>query len=347
MYCKLLACIIKFCKIMKKNKQNKSFFKKLFFIIVITYFTVFVYIEFFPLNYNNINNTRWYVTKKILDKEYNLSDSSINILFLGESRVNAGINLKKINHSWSFASGGSTSIEMYFLLEKYLQNYQKPDTVFLSISPRFLSEKLAFWDYAVRNDFYTNSEFIEIWKKSNQLENDTLLNYCSICKFALYKLNFISFYQSDFFNNRIFFGKKANNQMITWILYNNGQRLHPNLKISCSELNYETKYEHFTPSELIDYYFNELIKLCEINNIFFIFDFMPMNKASEKELNKQFVKEYQEYIQKYQLKYPKYIISDTLIFYDNSFFGDRSHLNQEGQKKYTDYFKNKYFIKND
>ena len=194
------------------------------------------------------------------------------------------------------------------MLKKYIQNYPIPDTVFLSISPRFLSEKFAFWDYAVRNDFFTTNEFLKIWNKSNQLENDTLLNYCSICKFALYKLNFISFFQADFFNNRIFFGGKANNQMITWILYNNGQRLHPNLKVSCSELNYETNYKHFIPSELIDFYLNELLKLCEANNIFLIFDFMPMNKASEKELNKQFVKEYQQYIQEYQSKYPKYII---------------------------------------
>ena len=321
----------------------KKFILKLFVIIIITYITVFLYIEFFSIRYNNINNTRWQVTSNILSKSLDISDTTINSLFLGESRVNAGIDLMKIPNSWSYATGGCTPIEIYYMLNKHITNYSTPDTVFLSISPRFLSEKLAFWHYAVRNDFFSYSEFHEILTNHKKFEKDTLLACCPVVKFVLYKSNYIGYYQSDLFKNRVFFGRTNNKLMISWILEHNGQRFHQNLKEQSSDLNYETKYNSFIPSELLDSYFNEICKLCRENNIFLIFDFMPMNESSQQKLNPIFINEYKNYIQTYQKKYIEFSISDTLIFYEDIYFGDQSHLNTKGQKKYTEYLKDKYF----
>ncbi len=302
------------------------------------YLTVFIYIECFPEYYNNVNNTRWQITKNTLNKKIDISDTIINILFLGDSRLNAGINLSQIPNSWSFASGGSTPVEMYFVLEKYLKNHQKPDTIFLSISPRFLSEILAFWDYAIRNDFINTNDFIEIEK-----HNNNNIGFCPKGKFLLYKLNFISFYQSDFFTNRVFLAKAKNEQMLHYVLNHNGQRFHEGLKDSCSKPNYETNFTNFAPPQLFDYYFNKIFETCQHENIYISFETMPMNKASGKLMNRNFVVSYQKYIQNYQKKYLEFQISDTLLYYNNSFFGDKSHLNSKGQKKYTEYFTNYRF----
>ncbi len=316
------------------KKQWKSFFLKFVIITTSVYLTVFLYIEFFPNYYNNVNNTRWQITKNTLNKNIDISDTTISILFLGDSRLNAGIDLSQIPNSWSFASGGSTPVEMYFVLEKYLENYNKPDTIFLSISPRFLSEILAFWDYGVRNDFITTNNFIEIEKYNNKA-----LGFCPKGKFLLYKLNFINFYQSDFFTNRVFLAKEKNEQMLKYILNHNGQRFHESLQDSCSEPNHETNFTEFIPSEVFDYYFNIIFETCQKQQIFISFEAMPMNSTSEKKLNKNFIKDYQKYIQNYQKKYPEFYISDTLLYYNNLYFGDKSHLNIKGQKKYTEYFR--------
>jgi len=316
------------------KKQWKNFIIKFTLILISVYITVFLYIEFFPEYYNNVNNTRWQITKNTLNKNIDISDTTINILFIGDSRLNAGIDLSQIPNSWSFAMGGATPVEMYFVLEKYLQKYEKLDTIFLSISPRFLSEILAFWDYAVRNNFITTDNFIEIQKHNNKN-----LGFCPKGKFLLYKLNFINFYQSDFFTNRIFLAKAKNEQMLKYVLNHNGQRLHQGLQDSCSEQNYETNFTNFAPPQLFDYYFNKIFETCQQKNIYISFETMPMNQASEKKLNKNFVADYQNYIQSYQKKYPEFKISDTLLYYNNSFFGDKSHLNSKGQKKYTEYWK--------
>lgn len=327
--------------VMKINqkKKGKVFFAKLILTISALYATFFLYIEFFPNYYNTVNNTRWRITKKILSKEIDISDTTVNFLFIGDSRVNAGIDLLKIPNSWSFASGGSTPVEMYFILEKYLQNYPKPDTIFFSISPRLLQKTLIFWDYAVRNDFITYNDFAEIEKHRQTAD---VIELCPKGKFLLYKLNYIRYYQSDIFTNRVFFAKEKNEQMLTWVLTHNGQRLHEGLRDSCSELNYETKFSNFSPPPLFDFYFNKIFETCQKEGIYIFFDVMPMNYSSSKKLNVNFIAEYKDYINSYQNKYPDFLFSDTLIFYPDKYFGDESHLNVKGQKKYTEYFFNLY-----
>jgi len=322
--------------------KNKKIFLKIILILFACYATTFVYIEYFKIYYNRELNNRWYYLNQILEKNIDLSDTSIKYLFLGESRLNAGIDYLQIPDSWSFAYGGSTTIEQYYILKKYLGKYPKPDTLFYSVSPRFLCEIFSFWDYAVRNNFFKFNDINEILKIKNQF-NDTILGSCPKFNFLLYKLNYIGYYQVDIYQNKIFSGKKENLQFIEWMQNHRGQQFHPNLKDSCSELNYETNYKNFTPSLLLDHYFNQTFTLCKEKNIPVIFLFMPMNESSFNKLNKNFITEYQSYIRKYQQKYPQFEISDTLYYYNDNFFGDNSHLNYSGQQKFTNQLIEKYF----
>jgi len=324
--------------------MNKTFkiFLKISIFIFITYLATFIYIKYFPIYQNTENNNRWYYLNKVIDKEIDISDSAIKYLFLGESRVNAGIDFNRINNSWSMAYEGSTTIETYFILKKYLENYPKPDSIFLSISPRFLCEIYCFWDNAVRNEFIDYKDFNEISYASKKL-NDTILGNFYDIKFLLYQLKFIEYYQLDIYKSRICFAKNSNVQMINWMQNNKGQRFHPNLLNFSSDLNYETKYQNFAPSLLLDFYFNKIFELCRINNISLIFFAMPMNISSFKILNSNFKKQYSSYIQKYSLKYSEFSISDSLYFFTDSCFGDNSHLNEMGKQMFTNQLIEKYF----
>ena len=134
-----------------KKDTVKKLIKRILLVIMPIYILWFLYTEYMPMYYNRPTNTRWMFIKKNLENKEQIP--KVNKLFLGESRLNAAVDFTKISNSYSFASGGSGPIEMYYVLKKYIENYSKPDTIFLSISPRFLTEIFAFYPYAVRNNF--------------------------------------------------------------------------------------------------------------------------------------------------------------------------------------------------
>ncbi len=315
--------------------------KKAIILIIPIYLLWFSYIEFMPDYYNKATNTRWNFINKSLEKKYLIPKS--DIIFLGESRVNAGIDFTKITNSYSFASGGASPTEMYYILKKYSENYQCPKTVYLSISPRFLSETFAFYPYAVRNNLFSYSDFKEI--TSILQKNDTTIGTYPFLKFFLYKLNYLEYYQSDVAYNNVFGGYSKNKILIKRMIKHKGGRPHPGLKKNSSELNYETKYKHFVPSKLLNHYFNNIFKFCKEKNIQLNFFFMPMNESSYKELNPDFILEYKNYIHKFKEKYPAFSISDSIYSYPNNLFGDESHLNYKGKKVFTKNFIEKYHLK--
>jgi hypothetical protein len=324
---------------MKKNKPYIKFFKKSAFVIIPVYFLWFAYIEFMPMYYNRPNNTRWYFIKESLDKTYKIPDA--RIIFLGESRVNAGIDFKRITNAYSFASGGATPVEMYHIFMKYLESHSKPDTVFISFSPRFLTEAFAFWPYAVRNDLFTFTEFKRIL--NHTVAGDTVLGPRPKFKFLLHKLNYLEYWQSDVVYNHMFAGYNENSELIIRMQSMKGGRPHPNLTDSCSELNHETRYEHFDPNPLFDHYLHKLLDLCQTEGIFVIFEFMPMNESSVKALNPEFIRDYRAYMENLGTGFPNHVISDSIYAYPDRLFGDASHLNSKGKQIYTDYIIHRYF----
>jgi len=291
-----------------------------------------------------VDNTRWYYFNQIFKKNIKIEQSSI--LFLGDSRLNTNIYAKKISNSWSFAAGGSSPIEMFYALKNYCGIYAKPDTVFVSFSPRTFIEAYSFWGYAVRNDYFTSNQFKEILKNLQKFEKDTVLGNFPKAHFWLYKLNYIKYYQTDLYKNHVFLARSKNEQIINHFQSKKGIWNYPNLKNGCDALNYETGLKQFKPSGLLHLYFVQLLDFCQKENIRLIFDFMPMNKSSYKILNKNFVTNYKNYIRNIANQYPEFIISDTVYFYKDEYFGDESHLNPKGKKIFTEYLLSKYFNMN-
>lgn len=323
---------------MKKKTELFKILKKGIFFVLPLYLLWVLYIETMPIYYNRPTNTRWYFLKESLDGKYKIPEA--NKIFLGESRLNAGIDFTKIDSAYSFASGGSTPVEMYYILKKYLRNYPKPDTVFLSISPRFFSEIFAFWHFAVRNNLISNADINEIF--SEKEKQDTVLGSFAEADYYLYKADYLGYYQDDVLYNYAFAGYKKNKNLIAEMQKMRGGRPHPGLKDSCSALNYETNYFDFKPAPLLVNYFSKILSLCKEKNIKLIFFSMPMNKSSFKALNPQFIQEYQQFMKKYSKEFPEFEISDSLYSYPDNCFGDASHLNSKGKKHFTKQFKRLY-----
>jgi hypothetical protein len=321
----------------------KSLFMKAILFVAILYIISFLYISFFPMYYNSVDNTRWYYYRQVFDGEIEIKKS--RILFLGDSRLNTDLDVKKIPDAWSFAAGGSSPVEMYYALKNYMKNYSNPDTVFISFSPRTLIEAYSFWGYSVRNNYFDCNEFGEIYTNLKKVYPEKVLGNFPYLHYLLYQLKYIEYYQADLSKNHIFLGKQKNEQIINHFQMEKGGWIYPGLKDSCSGHNYESHLKSFAPSNLLNIYFIMILELCKKENIHVIFDFMPMNESSYRLLNQNFVSEYKNYINGLAVRFPEFSFSDTVYSYQDQYFGDASHLNAKGKEIYTNYFLQKYFKK--
>ncbi len=326
------------------------------------YVTLFVFIEFFPFFYNSKNNNRWHYLSERLRN--GVSEQNIEVLFLGESRVNAAIDVNKIKNTWSFAAGGATSIEMFYTLVNYLKINPKPQIIYYSLSPRSMIELFSFWDFAVRNDFFYYNEIAEIIRISGELEKHKTLQTIietagdigvatniqkkqtsvpPILKYFSYRANYIGYFQLDIRQSSIVGAKEENLREFEIMDSMRGRRPHPALTTDYPKENYETQLKHFLPPRLLHYYFMRTLDLCNKSGIKVIFEFSPMNETSVACLKPSFVSEYQVYMQKIAEKYPAFEISDSIITYPDNQFGDPSHLNKSGRERFTDYLILSYF----
>jgi len=317
----------------------KKLLYKIILLLLLVQLPLYFYIEYFPMYFNSKNNTRWvYLKEKLKEKR-----PQVDVLFLGESRVNAGIDINRIANSWSFAAGGTTAIEMYYMLSNYLKINKKPKIIYFSLAPRSLVSIYSFWDYAVRNNFFSVKEMNEILEASYQLEKHQTIGYLAHLKYEAYRFNFIKYYQFDIKKSKLLTAYKRNMQLFAEMDSMRGRRFHPRLKAVCHKPNCESKLKNFKVPALLNHYLYRLFDLCQQNNIPVIFDFSPMNETSVKQLKPQVVSSYKLYINKLAKKYPDFLISDTLYAYPDSCFGDPSHLNKRGQEKFTNYLIEKYF----
>lgn len=336
-------------KAVRKNKADsqirhlKKLASRALIVLLPVYFVWWIYIEFFPLYYSSPTAVRWHFIAENLEAHQQMPDA--DLLFIGESRLNAALDFRQIPRSYSLASGGASPVEMYFMLKKYTDTGSKPDTVFLSVSPRFMSEIFVFWHYAVRTDFFTPSEMRNIFKTAEEFPEDTVLGSFSRMRYALYQLNYPGYYQQDVSQNYAFAAYKENRAMIEEMKKRRGGREHPGLKESCSGLNYETRYQTFRPSPVLLHYFDEVLKLCKQKNIHLIFLFMPFNESSYRALNDDFVCSYENVFDFRQKRFSGFDLGHNIYALPDSLFGDPSHLNGKGKEYYTRRFLKKYFSK--
>jgi len=323
-----------------KNKMIRKLVARILLLLLLLYGTTYFYFSYGYLYFYSENNTEWVYLNRMLSGQ--LQHDSVKTLLLGESRLNAAINTQLIDHSLMFAPGGATSIENYYALQKYLKSHKKPETVFLSISPRFMSELFAFWEYACRNDFFTFSEINEIVENNSKLENSDLLGNFVFLKFMSYRLKYLAYYQGDMFDNHLFFAKNRNVELLKDLYLNHGERMYPQQNGS-SELNYETHYTSFKYEGLLDFYFHKILNECKEQKIHLISESIPMNYSSHKKLSDNFVKTYQVYMKTIQNQYPEFSISDSLYSFPDSLYGDASHLNLKGKQLFSELMLQKYF----
>lgn len=274
------------------------------------------------------------------DKCIQKSDKK-EILFMGDSRMKAAVIPSLVSeNAYNLAVGGSTAIESYYSLKRYLKNHPAPKMIITSFAGADLAGEGCFTNRDLYFHFLSLKDYLEIQYKGykyygwtySQLKDkviDTLKfslffpeKYSAACinsKFQRKEYNVTEYEKNKENKGYMYFG---------WMEYNN-------------DLNGDAEITYL-PDLRTDYYLHKFILLCKENDIPLYIEQAPMNPAS---YNKLFETGYYEKLFKYLNNLEietKIVINKTIPCYEPEFFGDYSHLNAKGAERYSKEIKQKY-----
>jgi hypothetical protein len=329
-------------------------FKIVFFIgTLLIALTLFLNIG--PLIYNVNEYPMW---KSKMDYISYIHKSE-NII-IGDSRAEAAFVPDILEDNfYNLSVGGGSPIDGYFILKKYLEK-NKINILIISFSPKHLETVGTFFGRTLKYNLLSIKDIIQVFSKSLELnenldatDEDYYLGkdfsyknkldyYKAYYKAILIRCKFFYFYIPEI-QNCLFESRYKNNIEV----YNNISKRNGNYdfgtQLQAIGENEEAKKKvGFRYSKMTDYYLNEMLVLTKQNNIKVYFVIAPFNENSYNKiynLNKDYLKEYSDYINSLKLKYNNVVWNSDIYCYGNDFFGDPSHLNSKGQRKFSTYIK--------
>jgi hypothetical protein len=292
---------------------------------------------------------------RFLDEEYALyrenkdyakgHNQYSRVLILGDSVAKADwLPTLLSEDTYNYALGGASTAEEYYYLKDYLEHNDLPDYIIYTIGSSHLLEMSTLWTRSVYFHRMDRDDLNDLINTSNRFPDDTeLIELSEQGKYIFMYYFYSPTKYGTALGNGLFSSSRYHYNINKYqeVLQNKGQIQFGTLEY-CDEYNSCVEYSGFEVSEMLDYYLQETIRLCEENNIKFIFQNPPINEASYNALNEKFVRDYEEYLCNLQELYPDAIIDTKLFSYGNEYFGDSTHLNSKGTEKFTLEMKEKY-----
>jgi len=100
--------------------------------------------------------------------------------------------------------------------------------------------------------------------------------------------------------------------------------------------NSEASRDSFSKSLVLEYYLELLFSLCEEYEVTTYYFAPPMNQVSADALDEDFVSGYRMLLDDMQHKHNGVEIDSSLYAMPNEYFGDESHLNENGAKVFSE-----------
>lgn len=323
---------------------------KLFSFLFVVIATAFLlYSEYFKMFYLSRDYAIW-KAKYHLVSNYK---SDTGVILLGDSRALAGVTPEIIGSDfYNFALGGSSTIETYYLLKKYLPADAKIKKVFISFYPERLIFDKSFGKVAANLNFELLSvqDIRNIFADAKRLGDNGFYDYFNnfqgneiidrlwITKDTLWRRT-LSLRSSLFFfrksENTDFFQDIVNSRGYHWI----------GIK-KCSEgIDPDFIRPKFEPSPLFVYYFEKILKRFEEMKTPVKLIAMPINPATSKALSQDYRNQYKQFIESLAKNHPGLEYEpEHFPTRDQCDFGDDIHLNEEGARRWTTDLKEKRII---
>lgn len=329
--------------ILRYNMKKFGVFFGKCILVALPFILVIGYTFVFPFGYMDNEYPDRAYTKDVIK-----GTVSYDTIILGDSRVVADIVVSNLGENVvSLANGGATPIENYYYLKNYIKKHGAPKKCFIGFAPFHYMQIDNFWTRTVYFNDLTIPETIELMREAGDIfgmETEGILNDGDAVDLISNRLRLPHVYMPALINSH-FIGRYTENKKIyDLVSLERGHHLY-GTKDGCSDLNYEVNYEKMaeTPdAKLVQEYLLKLMDLCKDNNIETYVISLPMNRSSYENLHESYEISFYMFLRSLSDLYPEAVVENEIICYEDELFGDSSHLNEKGAKKFTEEFKNKY-----
>lgn len=277
-----------------------------------------------------------------LQKDYISQKHDDELIILGDSRAKSGILADRFScKAYNLSLGGTSPIEMYFSLSKYLESGNKPKKAILAFAPQHYYRNDCFWERTVYFHYLSLSEISQVLHEAKEYKNYQIYTENCNGNALQYLLYMPAKYGTALINSGFAGRYNTNIEIYEYVNADLGYKEYGKAEYS-DEINFEASEKTFFYDRLTDSYLRKIIDLCQDNNIELIIEQIPMNESSYNVISASYKKNYEDYMKSLSIDYPNIIIQPYITYLPNRYFGDSSHLNRLGAEVYTDYLANKY-----
>ena len=291
----------------------------------------------YPLCYMDEEYPAWDFTASVSEgKMY--EGKSFDTVILGDSGAMSAIEPALMDEECvNMAVGGATSIEMYYFLNRYLENHDAPDTAIIMFAP------FHYWhidNYKTRTLYFkalTLPEISELYKNAKACGAASVWYDGVITDEISARLGLPNKYLPAI-NAARFTGRYDQNAIACGDLMTSfGWGRFGELD-ECHDESYETSYEDMLidgDAKLVTLYFQKLLRLCNDHGIHVRLLQPAVNEETFRGLNEHYYASYRTYIKQAATVCDDIEYEDELHVFSGKYFSDPSHLNPMGAVKFT------------
>lgn len=261
-------------------------------------------------------------------------------VILGDSRVKIGAWPKFLAEDvQNLALTGGTPLEMYYTLQDYLAHHPNPRMVLVVFAPVHYTRMDS---YLGRTAYFHYLEEDRLRSANREILQRDGVDYQGECDGYIRRLP--PLYMKPALKS-LFAPRTEENRR----LYEEAAEDHGHIGAGWTTVTTapvvpeETESRHFRPLPSQTYYMEQMIELCQTRGIPLHIGQAPMGAAGLQKLEASgYLSEYRAYMDSFSDRY-HVDVDPNIPAYEDRFFADRSHLNEEGQKRYSAALKQMYF----
>jgi len=256
---------------------------------------------------------------------------------LGDSRMKIDVNPQWLEQdAYSLALAGSTPIEAYYSLERYLAHNDNPSAVIIGFAPTHLMYMENYTNRGMYFHYYDSKTIDEI---NAEILHFGGKDYSTEALQHEYRLPII--YLSGILHS-IGKGNVAINRQTyqETAALDGGMLIKGTIAADKEVVPEETHDPGFKVLPVLDYYLGKTIELCKQKEIPVRIIQLPMSEYGVQRLRQSgYYGQYKSYMQDMGDKYGILVESEIPV-YEHDEFADGSHLNEIGTRRFTDYVQN-------
>ncbi|MDD5040746.1 MAG: hypothetical protein PHY34_06420 [Patescibacteria group bacterium] len=275
---------------------------------------------------------------KFIINEATLLDTGHNYdyIVMGDSVQKTGIIVNDVSDSMVLLTlPGGKPMGLYYLFRRYLYGHTPPKAVFVYVDP--FNPRDSF--NVILRYFVSVPEFLDMFRDLTWKEKGVFAGRY----FASLDLRKVDLVRRETYPG-------TNRELIDVMRANNGHMPSPTAKTVLSKDFFDTNKDRLQaradvrPRDMK--YLARFMELAEEHDVDVVFMGIVLPKGLHSKLfDMGFNEDYVAFYERLRSMYPNaYFVDDPVIYMDNGYFGDHTHLNSEGSAIFTEYFKNNIFL---